>query len=316
MKSTPQRSLLFVAACLLFGTITAFVPQQQQQLQLQLQQPIIIPLLLQQTAITTTSSKFQQSPRRVPLLSRQKKVFRHPTHITTSNFLDQENDGDDNDDDNDDFFDGKTTAALVGGQSLLIVGSVAVAVLIGTPNFGLGPGFHLNWNAVGLGSLYAIPLGVLAAAMDIIEDKFPALQDVTKATQRSVLALLGGKFKPGIALITSLALGCVAGVGEEMLFRGVLRYELNARFGQGIAIALSSVIFGALHAVTPLYAILAALASLYFGGLYVLTSNLAVPITCHAVYDLVALMYAHWTVSKLTADEQDALSLWEGPGDP
>lgn len=111
------------------------------------------------------------------------------------------------------FFDGRTTAALVGGQSLLIVGSIAAAAIVGTPKFGLGPGFVLNWSSISTGVLLTLPLGVLAALLDLIEDRFPALQDVTKATQRSVLALLGGKFKPGLAFLTSLALGCVAGVG-------------------------------------------------------------------------------------------------------
>ncbi|CAB9528316.1 CAAX protease self-immunity [Seminavis robusta] len=149
------------------------------------------------------------------------------------------------------FFDGRTTFALVGGQSLLILGSIAVAALVGTPRFGLGPGFDLSWSAVGTGVLLTLPLGILAALLDLVEKRFQALKDVTKATQRSVLALLGGEFKPVIALITSLALGCVAGLGEEMLFRGVLQFELSARFGEVLAIGLSSVIFGLLHAVTP-----------------------------------------------------------------
>ena len=213
------------------------------------------------------------------------------------------------------FFDAGTTVALVGGQSLLIVGSIAVAALIKTPNFGLGPGFQLSWPAVSTGILLTLPLGLLAWGLDLVEDKFPALQDVTKATQRSVLALLGGKFKPVIALVTSLALGCVAGLGEEMLFRGVVQYELSTRLGQFAAVGLSSIVFGALHAVTPLYAILASLASVYFGGIYIWSDNLAVPIACHAFYDLVALLFAHWTVCRLTDEEQDSLSQWKGPGD-
>ena len=100
-----------------------------------------------------------------------------------------------------------------------------------------------------------------------------------------------------------------------MLFRGVLQYELTSRLGQGVAVAISSIIFGALHAVTPLYAILASLASVYFGVLYIVSSNLAVPITAHAVYDLLALLFAHWTVSRLSADEQTYISQWQGPGD-
>lgn len=278
-----------------------------------LQQPTSVTTLLPTTAVDFHDKPWLKGisrPGSTNSRQRHKGILRYPTLITTSNSPEpQQDDGSD-----DIFFDGKTTAALVGGQSLLIVASIAIGYLVGTPKLGFGPGFELTWQAVGVGVLYTLPLGLFAAALDVVEDRFPALQDVTRATQRSVLALLGGKFKPGIAFITSLALGCVAGVGEEMLFRGVLQYELTSRLGQGIAIVLSSIIFGALHAVTPLYAILAGLASVYFGAIYIWSSNLAVPITAHAVYDLLALLFAHWTVSRLNDDEQKELSQWQGPG--
>jgi uncharacterized protein len=207
----------------------------------------------------------------------------------------------------------KTTFVVIGGQSLLIVGAAMAAVVAGTPNWGFGPGVSFDAQSVLTGSILALPLGALAAALDLIENRFPALKDVSTATQRSVLALLGGTWKPRVALAIAMALGMAAGLGEELLFRGVLQYELNARFGAALAVGVSSVIFGALHAVTPLYAALAAIASIYFGALYLVTGNLCVPIACHAVYDVGALMYAHWVVSRLTDSEQHALATWEGP---
>lgn len=57
------------------------------------------------------------------------------------------------------------------------------------------------------GFLMALPLGVFAFVLDLFEDKVPALQEVSKATQKSVLALLGGTFKPVLGLLISLALG-------------------------------------------------------------------------------------------------------------
>jgi membrane protease YdiL (CAAX protease family) len=215
----------------------------------------------------------------------------------------------------DDLFDGKTTLALVGGQSLLIGVAAGAAVLIGTPNFGLGPGIDFGVASLQKGFLMTLPLGALAYVLDLVEDRFPALQDVTKATQRSVLALLGGKFKPVLGLLVATALGIAAGVGEEMLFRGVVQYELGTRFGDVLAVGLASIVFGALHAVTPLYAILASLASVYFGWLYLESGNLAVPIAAHAIYDIGALLYAHWTVANLTNEEQDVLVEWTGPLD-
>ena len=158
-----------------------------------------------------------------------------------------------------------------------------------------------------------MPLFALAAVLDVVEKYVPALEDVSKATSRSVLALMGGERKPLLALAISIGLGAAAGWGEEMLFRGVLQSELSDNIGELLALGSSAVIFGALHAVTPLYALLAGVASLYFGELFIQYDNLAVPIVCHGLYDVGALMAAHWSVSGLTEDERIALANWEPP---
>ena len=212
-----------------------------------------------------------------------------------------------------DDFDAKTTAALVAGQSALVAVAVIFAAILGTSNYGLGNGFAISPQAIQSGAIATIPLFVLAYVLDFVEKGVPALQDVTKATQRSVLALLGRKRKPIIALGTALALGAAAGVGEEMLFRGVLQEALATKFGDSIAVVSSSIIFGLLHAVTPLYAALASLASFFFGFLYLQSSNLAVPIICHGLYDVGALLWAHWTVTDMSFEEQTDIIEWAGP---
>ena len=212
-----------------------------------------------------------------------------------------------------DNFDVKTTAALVAGQSALVVVAVLFAALLGTSNYGLGSGFALSSRALQSGAIATVPLFVLAFVLDFVEKGVPALQDVSKATQRSVLALLGRRRKPLIALGTALALGAAAGIGEEMLFRGVLQEALATRFGDAIAVVSSSIVFGLLHAVTPLYAALASLASFFFGFLYLKSSNLAVPIICHGLYDVGALLWAHWTVTDMSFEEQTDIIEWQGP---
>ncbi|KAL3904435.1 MAG: hypothetical protein SGILL_010069 [Bacillariaceae sp.] len=204
----------------------------------------------------------------------------------------------------------KTAFTLVAGQSSLIAVAAAIAAFLGTPNYGLGPNIDLSSIAIRDGILWTAPIGVLALLLDKVEEKVPALKDVTKATQASVLGFMGGTFRPIFGFLTAAGLGLAAGVGEEMLFRGVMQYELASRVGDGLALGATSIIFGALHAVTPLYALLAGLASLFFGWLYSSTGNLAIAIACHAFYDLVALMYAHWEVSRMTEEEQEALRNW------
>jgi uncharacterized protein len=218
------------------------------------------------------------------------------------------------DEEPDELFDGRTTVALVGGQSLLIVAAVIAAKILNTPNLGFGPGISFDSGSIQQGVLGTVPIFGVAFVLDLVEKRVPALQDVTIATQRSVMALLGGTFKPGLSFVTSAALGLAAGFGEEMLFRGVLQWEVASRFGDVVALGGTSIVFGLLHAVTPLYAVLAGLASIYFGWLYQSADNLAVPIVTHALYDVGALLWAHWTVTQMTVEEKDTILNWQGPG--
>jgi membrane protease YdiL (CAAX protease family) len=254
---------------------------------------------------------FSSSQRRIQHQPQSRSFHNYcPLTLESSNSDAERSDASD-----DKLFDAKTTIALVGGQSLLIGAAAIAAKFVGTPNYGLGPGIDASLPYVLQGLLWSLPLGLLAIALDLVEDKFPALQEVTKATQSSVLSLLGGTFKPVLGIATALALGAAAGIGEEMLFRGVLQFELGSRLGSEIlAVGLTSIVFGALHAVTPLYAGLAALASVYFGWLYLVTGNLVVPIVTHAFYDWAALLYAHWTVANMSDSEQQSLLKWRFGG--
>ena len=195
---------------------------------------------------------------------------------------------------------------LVGAQALLLPISAVIANFLNLPNHGLGVGFAWTSTAAIQGLQWTIPLFAVAGVMRFIEPYSPALQGVTKATQRSVLAVMGKDRRPLFALLISILLGSVAGWGEEWLFRGVFQTFLSHKFAsENIALGISGLVFGLLHCVTPLYAFLACAASVFFGYLYNVSGNLAVPMICHAVYDIGALMWAHWTVTGLTRKEQD-----------
>jgi len=61
-------------------------------------------------------------------------------------------------------------------------------------------------------------------------------------------------------LIDIIIIALIAGIAEEMLFRGVLQI----RFG----IVAASIVFGLLHYISPAYVIIAALMGLYMGTFY------------------------------------------------
>ena len=61
--------------------------------------------------------------------------------------------------------------------------------------------------------------------------------------------------------------------------------------GRGSALAIASVAFGVCHSLCAAYAVLATVMGLALGGLFLATGHLLAPITMHAVYDGLALLY-------------------------
>ena len=97
------------------------------------------------------------------------------------------------------------------------------------------------------------------------------------------------------SLIELALISLIAGIGEELLFRGLMQDGLatwlGGTHGLWVGLTASSLVFGLAHAVTRTYAVLAALAGLYLGGLFLLTDNLLAPVTTHAVYNFLTLAY-------------------------
>jgi membrane protease YdiL (CAAX protease family) len=88
-----------------------------------------------------------------------------------------------------------------------------------------------------------------------------------------------------------LGIAALAGLGEEMFFRGAVQGSLQHWVPFWAALVISSVFFGLMHAVTPTYALLAAGLGVYLGLVWYYTDNLLVVTLAHALYDFLALLY-------------------------
>jgi len=134
-------------------------------------------------------------------------------------------------------------------------------------------------------------------ALDL-PSRFASLGKVANATKMTGLLALGNERAPLKAGVAACCLALAAGVGEEILFRGVLQQELTARLGSHLGLLGGSVIFGLMHAVTPTYAALAGIAGAYFGWVYNACGfSVAVPAIAHFLYDAVALIRVHLDVT-------------------
>ena len=87
-----------------------------------------------------------------------------------------------------------------------------------------------------------------------------------------------------------LLIAGLAGVCEELLFRGFLQVWLEGYVGITAAILISGLAFGYAHYVSKLYLIITTAIGIYFSWLFDATGqrNLVVPIVAHGVYDFIA----------------------------
>jgi len=89
--------------------------------------------------------------------------------------------------------------------------------------------------------------------------------------------------------ITLIAIS--AGVGEEMLFRGVFQSALIGSTGTISGLILASLLFGLLHPISLLYATVGSLMGMYLGWLFLVSNNLLTAMMAHAVYDFLLMAY-------------------------
>ncbi|WP_031434537.1 CPBP family intramembrane glutamic endopeptidase [Methylomarinum vadi] len=144
---------------------------------------------------------------------------------------------------------------------------------------------HFSEKAMFYGVAGTLPLFVIFVAMQNLQ--IEAVQQVRKL----LLETLGPSMhRYGWADLFILA--AIAGLSEEVLFRGVVQPWIEAGWGRSAGLVFSNIIFGLVHAVTPLYAILATLVGIYLGLSldYGAERNLLTPVIIHAAYDFLAFL--------------------------
>jgi membrane protease YdiL (CAAX protease family) len=150
---------------------------------------------------------------------------------------------------------------------------------------GVSPIEHLRLDAEGavIGAAGALPMvGLLLWCLR-----------TTWGPMRRLVALVEERLGPYLANASAggiVLLAVLAGVGEELLFRGVIQVWLAERTPLWLAVAAASLLFGVGHWLSASYAVLAALIGAYLGILFLLSGNLLAPMTAHAGYDVVALL--------------------------
>jgi membrane protease YdiL (CAAX protease family) len=152
--------------------------------------------------------------------------------------------------------------------------------------FGLHPwqDFEFSAAAVALSVAVTIPLFILFAAIGATSQDWA--KDLDRRILKFVDTIFRGSPRGSVALIAVLA-----GLGEELLFRGVIQAGLERELGAVAGLLIASLLFGLAHFITRAYFLLATLMGIIFGLLYQWTGNLLVPVLVHALYDWIAIRF-------------------------
>ena len=170
------------------------------------------------------------------------------------------------------------TVAFEGGILLLAV------LLAWFFNIPLLETVRVSWTGLLLGTTATLPMGL--GFLWAWRTSWKPMVQLKEEVERHVLPLFAHSKTVDLLVIAALA-----GLGEEMLFRGAIQPLLVdwASFWPGLI--LTSILFGLAHAISTTYLIYAAIVGLYLGGIYAATGNLLVPALAHGLYDFALFLY-------------------------
>ena len=151
----------------------------------------------------------------------------------------------------------------------------------------VNPFADLDFNEQGLaiGMLLTLPLTLLFFALQQLP--YAPLQNIKTLLMETLGARLHRRHWTDLLILAG-----IAGFSEEVLFRGMLQPWLESATGITAGLIFSNILFALVHAVTPLYALLAMLMGLYLGLSldYGGERNLLTPIVIHGFYDFIAFI--------------------------
>lgn len=106
------------------------------------------------------------------------------------------------------------------------------------------------------------------------------------------MSALSQKIQPmfaGLNWFKIIIIAMLAGISEELLFRGFLQTWIASKGGIELGILLSSLVFGLMHFINFSYFVFACIFGLALGIVYHLTNDILLVIYWHALYDLIAI---------------------------
>jgi membrane protease YdiL (CAAX protease family) len=138
--------------------------------------------------------------------------------------------------------------------------------------------------AVTRGIVATFPLLVIFWVL--VNLSWPLLRELRTQVEWLITEMFPARSISQFAMVAALA-----GVSEELLFRGVIQTKLGMWTTPLAGLVITSILFGLAHALSKAYFLFAVAVGAFLGWLTFQYNDLIAPITAHAVYDFLALVY-------------------------
>jgi hypothetical protein len=148
--------------------------------------------------------------------------------------------------------------------------------------------------AIAIARGIAATLPMLLVFWLLVNSKRPMLRELRDQVDWLIREMFPTASIPQFAMVATLA-----GVGEELLFRGALQTKLGDWSTPFIGLALTSLLFGLAHALSKLYFAFAVIVGAFLGWLAYRYHDLVAPMVAHGLYDFLALTYLARAKSNL-----------------
>ncbi|NBC30475.1 MAG: CPBP family intramembrane metalloprotease [Spirochaetes bacterium] len=165
--------------------------------------------------------------------------------------------------------------AAIGGIALLL------AWILRIP---LAPLLHIDPGDAAVAAIGVVLLG--SVFFVVARSTWPPFRRIREQLDAILPRLLTGVSLGGVFLIA-----VVAGISEELLFRGVIQHGLDFHMATWIAVVAANIVFALAHLITPTYGVLALLMGGILSTVFIVTGSLVAAAITHALYDFAALTY-------------------------
>src|SRR4051794_4376194 len=175
-------------------------------------------------------------------------------------------------------------------MAVVVEGGIAVAALIVAWVFRVS--LRDMFPELGAPLLSAISRGLLATLPMLIifwllvNSNWPMMRQLRQQVQWLIDEMFTSRSIAQFAMVATLA-----GVGEELLFRGALQSILGSWTSPLIGLLITSLLFGLAHALSKLYFLFAVAVGVFLGWMTLYYHDLVAPMVAHGVYDFIALVY-------------------------